>query len=370
MSEKKNKLLLIFFAVIIAFIVISGLIRISNYFPFLFQLLFNKEIQLKQTDGTVNLLLLGIGGGNHDGPNLTDTIIFTSFNPSKDKINLITIPRDLWVPDLKDKINTAYATGESKREGGGKLLAKAVVSKILGEEIDYVVRIDFNGFVQAVDMLGGLDVNVENSFDDYEYPIEGKENDPCGHPEEELIELATASSQLEAFPCRYKHLHFDKGMQHMDGETSLEFVRSRHAKGNEGSDFARSKRQEKVINALKDKVFSLNLLLSPTKILDLMDVIKNSIDTNISQEELDDFFRLAEKMKQAKITSGVLDTGDEKRSEPRLLENPPVSEKYKLQWVLIPAAGDNNFSEIQNYVDCQLGQKTCQKTEIKKETAN
>ena len=89
-------------------------------------------------------------------------------------------------------------------------------------------------------MVGGLNVDVERKLDDPEYPISGKEDDPCDHKEEELQALATASSQLEAFPCRYEHLVINPGLQHMDGATALKFVRSRHAKGSEGSDFARS----------------------------------------------------------------------------------------------------------------------------------
>jgi anionic cell wall polymer biosynthesis LytR-Cps2A-Psr (LCP) family protein len=69
--------------------------------------------------------------------------------------------------------------GELKRKGGGIALAKAAVGKITGQRIDYAVRIDFSGFVKAVDVVGGLDINVENSFDDYQYPVSGKEDDPC-----------------------------------------------------------------------------------------------------------------------------------------------------------------------------------------------
>lgn len=327
--------------------------------PFFFQLIFNKEINLKKTQDRVNVLLLGIGGGIHDGPYLTDTIIFASLDPKNNRATLVSIPRDLWVPDLNGRINTAYANAEYKKIGGGIIVSSAAVAKIISQPIDYAVRIDFNGFVKAVDFLGGINVNVENQLDDYQYPISGKEDDVCGHTDIEVQELATASSQLEAFPCRYEHVHFDKGIQLMNGEQALEFVRSRHANGEEGSDFARSKRQEEVVKAVKDKVFSLNVLINPSKLVDFYDILRDSIDANIKEDEFDDFVKLAVRMKTAKINSVVLDYGDEQTQSPGLLINPNISQKYNNEWVLIPRIGNNNFSEIQKYVDCEIKIGNC-----------
>lgn len=369
MHKKKSPKKTILIIIGIVFLILVGrvVVRTANLFPVLFGLVFNRGIDLKQSDDHINILLLGIGGGVHDGPNLTDTIIFASLDPKTNKINLVSIPRDLWVPDLKAKINTAYSTGEGKREGGGLILTKAVVSKVLNQPVDYGLRIDFNGFVKAVDLIGGLDIEVDRTFDDYEYPIEGKENDPCGQKEEDLQKLATASSQLEAFPCRYVHLHFNKGLQHLDGEKALQFVRSRHANGQEGSDFARSRRQEKIIKAFRDKVFSPQTLLNPAKMLDLYDVLKGSIDTDIMQNEFDDFIRLAQKFGGAKIESAVLDSGDAEEDRPGLLVSPQPGIDYGFAWVLIPRKGNGNFSEIQQYIDCELKIGSCQ---IAKEVTN
>ena len=333
-----------------------------NTFSFLFQLAFNRGIQLKQnTKSQINVLLLGIGGGNHDGPNLTDTIMIANIDQKNDKVTLISIPRDLWFPDINQKINAAYAIGEAKNKGSGLVLAEAAVAKITGQEIDYGVRIDFSGFVKAVDIIGGLDINVDNNFDDYQYPIDGQEDNPCGHSQEELQSLAnTPEGQLPSvFPCRYKHLHFDKGLTHMDGETALEFVRSRHAIGAEGSDFARSKRQEKVIKAFKDKVLSVQTILNPSKIINLYETLKSSIDTDIQQTEFDDFIRLAQEMKNAKIQSTVIDAGDDQTQRPGLLINPPTSSDYNYEWVLTPRIGNGNFTEIQNYISCEIKTGNC-----------
>lgn len=334
-------------------------LQTSKFYPILFQLLFNRDIELKKVENSVNILLLGTGGGEHDGPDLTDTIIFASISQKRNKVTLLSVPRDLWTPQLESKVNMTYAVGESKGKGEGIVLAETVVEKILGVAIDYLVRIDFDGFVEAVDVLGGIDVEVLNSFDDYEYPVAGRENDPCGQKEEDLEILATASSQLEVFPCRYTHIRFDKRKQHMNGDTALQFVRSRHAKGDEGTDFARSKRQEQVIKAVKEKVFSLNLLLNPAKVINLYNTLQESIDTNIKEDEFDDFVRLAQKLKTAKIQTAILDYGDKKTNRPGLLVNPPISVEYGNQWVLIPRVGNGNFSEIQKYVECEIKVGNC-----------
>lgn len=346
------------------FLIILAVIGIRQVFNLntLLNVVTPDELQLRTAapkQERVNILLLGIGGGRHEGPNLTDTIIFTSIDPERNKATMISIPRDLWVADIRAKVNTAYAFGEEKQEGGGKVLAKVVVSKVVGQPVDYVVRIDFDGFIKAVDLLGGLDILVDQTFDDYAYPIGGKENDTCGKEGEDFEKAATAASQLEAFPCRYMHVHFDEGPQHIDGETALVFVRSRHALGPEGSDFARSKRQSKVISAFREKLFSAGTLLNLPKMLSLYNVLKDSIDTDIQQEEFDDFLKIAQKMREAQITSGVIDEGDSKEGRPPLVAPPGVTAEFNNQWVLAPAIGSNDFSEIHAYVACQIGTGSC-----------
>ena len=349
MHKKKKKIRVIVGIVFLSLILV--VVVLSSFFS-LFGILFDKEIELKKADNKINFLLLGIAGGTHDGPSLTDTIIFASIDTTQNKVVLVSVPRDLWIEDIKARINVAYAKG-------GISMAKGAVYKVVGQSIDYVVRVDFEGFEKAIDLLGGVEVDVLYAFDDYEYPIVGKENDPCGHMDEELDALATASSQLEAFPCRYTHLHFDKGLQHMDGVTALKFVRSRHGKGEEGTDFGRSKRQAELIKAVRDKVFSVETFLNPAKIFSLYNVIKNSIDTNIKEEEFDDFIKLANDMKDASIQNIVLDYGDEEKDRPGLLIYPRASDVYNNEWVLIPRVGNNDFSEIQKYIECEIKLGNC-----------
>ncbi len=344
------------------FIIWLGFVK-TGFFPFLFQLTFNRDISLKHSDDHINILLLGTGGGKHEGPNLTDSIIFASIDTNNNKVTLVSIPRDLWVPDLNGRVNIAYSVGEDKRKGAGLLLARSAVSKVLNQPVDYAVRLNFDGFIQAVDLVGGLDINIDQTFDDYQYPIEGKENDSCGHTDFEIASLSAqiasgSATELNSFPCRYFHVHFDKGPLHIDGKTALEFVRSRHAEGDEGSDFSRSVRQEKIIKAFKDKILSPQTLFNPVKFVSLYAILKENIDTDINKNEFDDFIRLAQKLKNAKIQTAVLDYGDQQKGLPGLLVNPPLSD-FNGGWVLIPRIGNGNFSEIQKYIDCEIKIGNC-----------
>ena len=352
----RSKKLIIGIIVICIFSLVA--VKTAKLFPVLFQLMFNKEIQLKKTDGSVNILLLGVGGGKHDGPDLTDTIMYANVNQAKNKITLVSIPRDLWIPDISEKINTAYAIGNSKQKDGGLVLAKAVVSKVINQPIDYAFVIDFSGFVKAVDLVGGLDITVDRTFDDYEYPVEEKYDDLCGHTLEEATQLIASESATVVFPCRYEHIHFDQGSAHMNGSQALKFVRSRYAIGDEGTDFARSRRQQKVISAFKDKVFSLQTILNPIKVASLYGVLSDNIHTDIPSSEFDDFIKLAQKMKGAKMYSAVIDAQDLTKGKKGLIINPPL-EDFDGKWVLIPRIGNGKFSEIQHYVSCVLTSDTC-----------
>ncbi len=350
---------------IVLILSLQVIIRAGSLSPILFQLIFNKNIDLRTTkDERINFALLGIAGGKHEGPNLSDTIIFASIDLKESKITLVSIPRDLWITELDAKINSAYAFGESKRDGGGLILAKSIVSKVTGQPVDYAVVIDFSGFIKAVDLMGGLSIEIERTFDDYEYPIAGRGDDPCGHLPEELESLATASSQLEVFPCRYEHLHFDKGVIHMDGDTALKYVRSRHGEGEEGTDFARSQRQEKVIRAFMEKAFSLQILVNPTKLIGFRDILSESINTDIAQNELDDFIKLAGRFQNANVESVIIDVGDSDEERGGFLTHPPITSEYNFEWVLIPRTGKNNFSEIREFIRCKFVQVDCIVSEI------
>lgn len=229
--------------------------------------------KLKETDGRVNALILGVDTRAAGGLLNTDTILVGSFSLTEGAPVLISIPRDLWVSFAsggQGKINSAYALGATQPDGKidekkGAEAAKTVVEKVLGIPLHYWVVVSFEGFKGVIDTLGGIRVCVEHTFDDYAYPVPGKEKAPLSQ--------------------RYEHLHFDKGCQEMNGERALKYSRSRMGTAGEGSDFARIRRQQKAILAVKDKILSLSLLLNPGKVVKLYDQLTKAIETNASLGE-------------------------------------------------------------------------------------
>ena len=301
-------------------------------------------------------------------------MLFT-IDPVSKTAGMLSIPRDLWIPDLAAKINTAYSYGQ-ERNDQGKLLAKTAVSQVTGKQIDYVLVVDFDAFINLVDHLGGIDVNVRRTLDDYKYPILGKENDLCGLEEKEMDfneeeakklnidpgkrkvlissdgSIATDSAEedkgIKYFSCRYEHINFEKGQIHMNGKVALSFVRSRHGTNGEGSDFARSKRQQKVIEAIKSKILSLETLANPQRVSDLVKTFGRSIDTDISVKDTLEFYKLSRQI--SRIQSFVLD--DSKKvglpdGRTSLFINPPRDE-YGGAYVLI--SEDDDFSIVAGYV--------------------
>ncbi len=226
---------------------------------------------IRKVNNQTNILILGIAGGTHEGPTLSDSIVVANYDFSANRLITLGIPRDIWSSTLQDKINSAYAYGEAKQKGGGLKLAKAEVSAIIGAPIQYAAVINFQGFKELIDYLGGVDLEIERSFVDKKYPIESKENDTCGGDPE--------------FACRYQTVSFTKGLTHMDGTTALKFVRSRNAIGSEGSDFARSQRQQKVLIAVKDKVTKIVRSLNTTKTEELYRHVDPIVHRDISNQQ-------------------------------------------------------------------------------------
>lgn len=357
--QKKNLLLLAGVLLLILVGIFHN--QLSSFLRIFYGVTIDKAINLTNREKEYfNIAILGIGGARHDGPDLSDTIIIANVNLKQNKVHMFSIPRDLWVPGDKDKINSIYAN--AKKESNGISSVEAVLEMITGQKIDHVLVLDFEGFIKLVDHLGGIDVNVAKTLDDYHYPIEGLEEDTCGKTDEDIKAFtATTSAETELwdyFPCRYKHLHVEGGDNHFDGQMALEFVRSRHGVGSEGSDFARSRRQQLVISGLKEKAFSLGVILNPVKLLGVYNILKENIDTNIDIEKIDDFIKLANKLQGGEVTNYVFDEGNAV-DQYGLLMHPGISDEYRLKWVLVPRKGNGNFSEIQEYVRCVISGQTC-----------
>lgn len=272
---------------------------------------------LAENSGRTNLLLLGRSGEGHDSPLLTDTIMVASINNSENSVNLISLPRDIWLPDMKAKLNSAYYWGEKQKPGAGIALVDSKVEDILGIPIHYTAIIDFDSFVEIIDTLGGVQVDVQTPFVDSKYPIAGKENDECnGDPE---------------YGCRYQTIEFSEGLQYMDGTTALKFSRSRSAEGDEGTDIARAARQQLVLEAIKNKMTTREVWTSLPTLEKLTDIVFNSIETDLSREQMAKVARYFYDA-QGNISSHVLPED--------LLVNPKPSAEQDFLYVFIPAGDD------------------------------
>lgn len=206
---------------------------------------------------TVNVLLLGTDArpDESDVPR-TDTMILLTFDPQNQTAGMLSLPRDLWLPipglGYSSKINTAYQLGESVGyPGGGQQLAKDTVSSFIGQPVQYYARVNFQGFVELIDLIGGVEVVVPETIHDEEYPTED---------------------------YGYQTFHLDAGVQHLDGETALKYVRTR----NLDDDYSRARRQQQVIRSVVDKVLRADMLPSLIpKLPRLLYTMRSSIETDI-----------------------------------------------------------------------------------------
>jgi LCP family protein required for cell wall assembly len=280
-------------------------------------------------DGRVNVLVLGRGGGTHEAPDLTDTMMIASVDPINHTSTLFSIPRDLWVQVPGGgpmKINAAWETGEFKYLGkvrpgstdskavqAGFDTADQVVESTLGIKIHYNLLVNFQAFQQAVDTLNGVQVNVPADLADPTMAWDNN-NDPI---------LARA------------------GLQMFDGHHALNYVRSRET----SSDFARSQRQRAVMLALKGKAEQLGTLSNPMKISGLLSAFGNNVSTDLSLSNANRLYSIIKKVGDADTTSaGLGDQGN----------NLITTQNMNGQSVVVPKAGMFNFTAIQSYTRSQL----------------
>ncbi len=286
----------------------------------------------------INVLLLGIGGEGHDGGTLTDSIMIASIKPSTHQVALISLPRDLIVKIYDDnnpklwegrKINLAY-------ELGGADLAIEKVSEVTGLDIHYYSLIDFSGFKQMIDDIDGIDVEVDRSFTGL-------------YGAQELSIPCPSSQKYHLEDGDYCAINFQRGVETMDGERALIFSRVRKlAAGSlntdEGGDFARAQRQQKVLESFKEKLFSSETLIRPTRITTVLDSLGSHIETDMELWEIAKFLKLASAVEPDNIASKVVDNSPDGLVYTTIAEQTGAS-------VVVPRAGDYNYSEIHRFAD-------------------
>jgi len=351
-QPKKRKVSNYLIAVIVIALVFSGRVIMSSqntpdwlsekgFFNKLKHLVISGDKQLKgESNDRINILLLGMGGEGHDGPYLADTIILASLKPSTGQVALISIPRDLNVPIAGSgwrKINHINALAEAKKRGSGGEASINALSEILQIPIDYYITADFKGFVNVINEIGGIEIYVENTLSDYAYPIFGQEDNPN-------------------YYARFEHLYIEKGFQKMNGSLALKYARSRHGLGIEGSDFARARRQQLVIEAVKNKLLSKETLLNPVTVGKLINEFNRNISTNLEVWEIIRLWDMFKNTDKEKITNKVLSDA------PGGLLVSSISSAGA--YILMPITG--NFAQIRNFVQTIFNNGEEERVEIKK----
>lgn|GEM_PF-5700701 len=242
------------------------------------------DLTLILPQGRINILVMGTDKRENDNDHTarSDTILLVNLDTISRTARLMTIPRDL-VVDVpgygKNKVNSAFLFGEYyKLPGGGKALTVRTVSEFFDVPIDYYVTVNFQGFRQLVDTLGGVNINVPYEIDDPLYPSDD-EGDPFG----------------------FRHVHFDVGWQHMDGKTALRYARTRHA----DNDFMRSKRQLQVIMAMREKALSTDLI---PRLPSILNQLGGMIETNIPFEEQLGLAQLGYGIEPSNIITSTIDS--------------------------------------------------------------
>ncbi len=281
--------------------------------------------------GIYNALFLGYGGAGHDGALLTDSMIVIHVDTNTHKADMVSVPRDLWVQG-NTKINAVGVTGFNN--------VGPVIQNVTGLPINYYISIDFGGFIKLIDSLGGITVNVPNTFDDPFFPITGQESNTCGFTDTEISQFKNLYQGFELerqFTCRYEHLHFNAGLANLDGVTALKFVRSRHG----DSDFGRSLRQFAVLEGISNKLISLKSLNKLDQTVNtLFSMVKTDLDLG-TIKSLSEVFGKPGLYKINRIqlsTDNVLNQGTSTDG----------------QFILTPKSGNFNYQSIKDYINQNL----------------
>lgn len=241
------------------------------------------EVEAPEWDGgsRVNVLFIGVDYRDWEageGAPRSDTMILFTLDPVTKTAGMLSIPRDMWVNipgSGYGRINTAYSIGEgSKYPGGGPGLAMKTVEQFLGVPVHYYAQVEFNTFIEMVDTIGGIDVLV----------TERLRLDPLGSGKDKII--------------------LTPGLRHLNGEKALAYARTRKT---EGGDVDRAGRQQEVIFAIMEKVFSPNYFSTFVKQApELYNRMSGGIHTSISFEDGIRLAYLLSEVDRNNIKTGVI----------------------------------------------------------------
>jgi anionic cell wall polymer biosynthesis LytR-Cps2A-Psr (LCP) family protein len=268
-----------------------------------------------------NILLLGVdlADGRGNSPALTDTIMLLSINFESGKINTLPLPRDLWSDDYQTKINALYIYGLDRYPDAPEQFTTEVIEKLTGVPIHHTVVLSLNQLQQLIDLVGGIEITVDQGFTDSLYPRAGVD-----------VTIEQDPSVL------YETITFTPGRQELSGERALQYIRSRHSEDEQGHDLARGARQQQVIEALLGKLTNIKALVTnPELVGELYLFYENNFAQALPLPELISTSKtLFPHRKTLSFTSHQLTALDD---DPvgGVLDNPPRLAIYQNQWVYI-----------------------------------
>jgi LCP family protein required for cell wall assembly len=297
----------------------------GNIFGSLTRMIPGREDKLNgEEKGRINVLLLGMRGENvPGGGTLADTIMIASLNFQENKISFLSVPRDLYVDNpalnAKSKINAVYAYGQ--QQGKGIEDMKKVISDVVGAPIHYALVINFKGFTDLVDAVGGVDITLEKPFEEAMQFDEERVCDsytftkPTGRFENKYYTRTEGTKYLaKSYPlCTNPNTEcggdfkLPAGKQILTGEQALCYARARKT----SSDFARAKRQQYVIQQIKEKALAMGTLTDFSKVNDMLNSLGNNVKTDLQGWEMKRLFELEQKMQSPQIVQHVLENSPE-----------------------------------------------------------
>jgi LCP family protein required for cell wall assembly len=227
----------------------------------------------------VNILLLGIDKRPGEFYSRTDTMILVTVDPNTKTAGMLSIPRDLFVsiPGYSEnRVNMAYFLGDKNNyPGGGPALAMKTVQYNLGVPIHFYAQIDFKGFEKIIDTLDGIDIDVPQTIDDPKFPDNNYGYDP---------------------------FYIEAGLQTLNGHEAMRYARTRATRG---ADFARAKRQQQVLLAIRDKALRIGII---PKIPELWNTLSDTIETDLQLVDILELAQLADEINIENIQNAVINT--------------------------------------------------------------
>lgn len=273
-----------------------------------------------QTNNKKNVLLLGVDKvANREGdPLLTDTIMLVSLDTHTLETSLLSLPRDLWNEEYQTKINALYYYGQERYPDQPENFTTEVVMDMTDVPIHHTLVLTLDDVATVIDALGGIEVKVEESFTDTTFPRSDVD-----------ISVETDPAVL------YETISFEQGLQTMDGDTALKYIRSRHSDGDQGTDDARAQRQQQVISAMANKALSRTTVINAQKLGALFSTYQTIFGDALPLTQI---FAVARQVTEYDLDLAISIHRDglslQNENEEGVIMHPPISETQN-QWAYV-----------------------------------